>query len=47
MEVSRNEIFIKGSDLIHQPESQLRNWLRKHGKHHCIDFSEEQLEMLH
>ena len=29
---------INPSDLIYNPESDLRNWLKSRGKDHCIDF---------
>lgn len=37
---------IQGSDLIFNPESQLRNWLKSRGKNHCIDFEDEELKQL-
>ena len=37
------EIAIKSEDLIFRPESNLRKWLMKHGKKHCIDFEDEEL----
>jgi|ERR1740123_1155317 len=40
------DVRIKGDDLIFNPESQQRSWLRKHGKDHCIVFKDEELKKL-
>ena len=37
---------INSSDLIYNPESDLRNWLKSRGKSHCIDFGDEELRQL-
>lgn len=37
-DIKAEDVIIKSSDLIYQPESQLREWLRKHGKQDYIDF---------
>lgn len=34
-------VFYKASELIHQPRSVERSWLRKHGKSKYIDFTED------
>ena len=34
---------IKNSDMIFNPQSGLRNWLKSRGKEHCIDFEDEEL----
>jgi len=39
-------VIIKPSELIHQPESNMRQWLRKHGKGHMIIFDDEHLDQL-
>ncbi len=35
------------ADLIYQPESELRQWLIKHGKSDFIVFKDDQLKLLH
>ena len=45
-EVDQSDVVIKNSDLIFQPESQTRDWLLKHGKAHCIEFQQEELNKL-
>ena len=35
--------IIKGEDLIFNPSSGLRNWLKSRGKEHYIDFEDEEL----
>ena len=35
--------IIKGSDLIFNPQSRLRNWLKSRGKGDCIDFDDQEL----
>jgi hypothetical protein len=40
------DMDIKCSDLIFNPESMLRSWLKKRGKQHCIDFDDEELRQL-
>ena len=45
-EDSDDDFLIKPSDLIYQPDSVQRNWLRKHGKGAMIDFEDEQLVKL-
>ena len=35
-----DKVFFKQSDLLYQPKSDQRNWLRKHGKSKYIDFDE-------
>ena len=40
------DILIKASDLIYQPESNRRKWLLKRGKGHMIDLDDEELKML-
>jgi len=37
---------IKNSDMIFNPQSGLRNWLKSRGKEHCIDFEDEELRQL-
>lgn len=37
---------IKQADLLHQPESQIRNWLKLHGKSKYIDFKDEERQLL-
>lgn len=32
------DYIIKGEDMIFNPESGLRNWLKSRGKEHCIEF---------
>ena len=39
-------VFYKSDDLIHQPKSAMRNWLRKTGKSKYIDFDESQMAIL-
>ena len=34
---------VQPSELIFNPESQLRNWLTSRGKDHCIDFKDEEM----
>ena len=34
---------IKNEELLFNPESKLRNWLKSRGKDHCIDFEDEEL----
>ena len=34
---------IKGSELIFNPQSRLRNWLKSRGKGDCIDFDDQEL----
>ena len=41
-----DDCLIKPEDLIFQPDSVQRNWLRKHGKGSMIDFEDEQLVKL-
>jgi len=41
-----SRVFYKASELIHQPRSVERSWLRKHGKSKYIDFTEEQMLIL-
>ena len=36
----------KNEDLIFNPESDLRKWLKTHGKEHCIDFEDKELKAL-
>ena len=38
-----DDCLIKPEDLVFQPDSIQRNWLRKHGKGAMIDFEDEQL----
>ena len=38
-----DQINYKNEDMIFNPESGLRKWLKKHGKEHCIDFEDEEL----
>ena len=40
------EISMNPNDLIFKPDSQQRNWLKKHGKQHFIDFEEKELQDL-
>lgn len=35
--------LIKPEDMIFNPESQMRNWLKSRGKDHCIHFQDEEL----
>lgn len=35
--------IIKSEDLIFNPSSGLRNWLKSRGKEHYIDFEDEEL----
>ena len=37
---------IKKEELLFNPESKLRNWLKSRGKEHCIDFEDEELRQL-
>lgn len=37
---------ITPGELIFNPDSKTRNWLKKHGKKHCIDFDDEELRKL-
>ena len=37
---------IKQADLIHNPESQTRQWLRSRGKTQYIDFSDDERKLL-
>lgn len=37
------DCIIKQEDMIFNPESGLRNWLKSRGKQHCIDFKDEEL----
>ena len=37
------DCIIKGEDLIFNPSSGLRNWLKSRGKEHYIDFEDEEL----
>jgi len=37
---------IHQEDMIFNPESGLRNWLKSRGKEHCIDFEDEELRQL-
>jgi hypothetical protein len=37
---------IKQEDMLFNPESGLRNWLKSRGKQHCIDFEDEELRQL-
>ena len=39
-------VFFKQSELLYQPKSDQRNWLRKHGKAKYIDFDEQQMQIL-
>ena len=39
-------VFFKQSELLYQPKSDQRNWLRKHGKGKYIDFDEHQMRIL-
>lgn len=41
-----NNVFYKASELIYQPKSVVRQWLRKHGKGKYIDFDEKQMAIL-
>jgi len=34
------DLNVKASDLIFNPESMRRKWLKNHGKSHYIDFSD-------
>lgn len=34
------------NSLKFRPESNLRQWLKKRGKEHCIDFDDEELKQL-
>ena len=37
---------IAGEELIFNPESGLRRWLKSRGKDHCIDFQDEEMKQL-
>jgi hypothetical protein len=37
-DMSDSNYAIRGEDLIYNPESSLRNWLKSRGKEHCIEF---------
>jgi hypothetical protein len=41
-----DSVNIAQSELIFQPESNQRKWLKKRGKEHCIDFSDSALRDL-
>lgn len=45
-EDGNTRVFYKQTELIHQPQSVLRQWLRKHGKDKYIDFTEDQMKIL-
>lgn len=45
-EEDEDNINFTNEDLIFNPESDLRKWLRTHGKEHCIDFEDEELRQL-
>ena len=45
-EDDEDQINFKQEDLIFNPESIERKWLRTHGKEHCIDFEDEELRKL-
>jgi hypothetical protein len=39
-------VFYKSKELIFEPKSVQRKWLRSHGKSKFIDFDEKQMEIL-
>ena len=45
-EQEHERVFFKQSDLLYQPKSDQRNWLRKHGKAKYIDFDDQQMRAL-
>ena len=45
-EDDEDAINFTNEDLIFQPESNQRKWLKTHGKAHCIDFEDEELRQL-
>ena len=42
-EDDEDNINFTNDDLIFNPESDLRKWLRTRGKEHCIDFDDKML----
>ena len=45
-ENEEERVFYKPSELLYQPKSDMRTWLRKHGKAKYIDFDEKQMAIL-
>lgn len=45
-EDDEDNINFTNDDLIFNPESDLRKWLRTRGKDHCIDFEDKELSQL-
>lgn len=45
-EDDEDAINFKQDEMIFNPESVQRKWLKTHGKQHCIDFEDEELKQL-